>query len=115
MARFNNKRLCSKLILTCTAAALPLLVHADDSPVDGRALGAAEAVIDYCAKLDPSAADRYRQQFKLMINGANEETLAKVRSTDDYKAARAAAEDSLSQLDENTAKQNCSQSAAPAK
>jgi hypothetical protein len=115
MARFNNKRLGPTLTLTCAAAVLPLLVHADESPVDGRVLGAAEAVIDYCGKLDPSAAERYRQQFKLMVKGATEEALTKVRSTDDYKEARAAAEDSLSKLDENTAKQTCSQSAAPAK
>jgi hypothetical protein len=118
MARFNNKRLGPLLMMTCAAAVLPLLVQADEPSapsVDGRVLGAAEAVIDYCAKLDPASAERYRQQFKSMIKGANEEALAKVRSSEDYKEARATTEDSLGKLDESSAKQTCSQPAAPAK
>jgi hypothetical protein len=115
MARFNNKRRISTLTLTCAAAVLPLLVQADEPTLDGRVLGAAEAVIDYCARLDPSAADRYRQQFKLMVKGANEEALAKLRGSEDYKQARADAQDSLGKLDPNDAKQTCAQSAAPGK
>jgi hypothetical protein len=115
MARFNNKRFGPTLTFTCAAVLLPLLAHADDSTFDGRVLGTTEAVLDYCAKIDPSAADRYRQQLKLMVRGASDEVLAKARSTDDYKQARAAAEDSLSKLDEKDAKQTCTQSAAPAK
>lgn len=114
MARFNNKRFGATLTLTC-AAVLPLLAHADESTFDGRVLGATEAVLDYCAKIDPSSADQYRQQLKLMLHGATDEVLAKARDTDDYKQARATAEDSLSKLDEKDAKETCSQSAAPAK
>jgi hypothetical protein len=94
---------------------LPLLAHADESAFDGRVLAATEAVLDYCAKIDPSAADQYRQQLKVMLHGATDEVLAKARDTDDYKQARAAAEDSLSKLDENDAKETCSQSAAAGK
>jgi hypothetical protein len=114
MARFNNKRFGATLTLTC-AAVLPLLAHADESTFDGRVLGATEAVLDYCAKIDPSSADQYRQQLKLMLHGATDEVLAKARDTDDYKQARATAEDSLSKLDEKDAKETCSQSATPAK
>jgi hypothetical protein len=78
-------------------------------------IGAAEAVIDYRAKIDPKAADEYRQQFKLMLRGASDAALAKIRDSEDYNQARAATEDSLSKLDEKDAKQTCSQSAAPAK
>jgi len=115
MARFNNKHFGPTLTLTCAAAFLPLLAHADESTFDGRVLAATEAVLDYCAKIDPSAADQYRQQLKVMLHGATDEVLAKARATDDYKQARAAAEDSLSKLDEKDAKETCSQSATPAK
>jgi hypothetical protein len=115
MARFNNKRFGPTLTLICAAALVPLFAHADEATVEGRVIGAAEAVIDYCAKIDPKAADQYRQQFKLMIKGASDAALAKIRDSEDYKQARAAAEDSLSKLDEKDAKQTCSQSAAPAK
>ena len=111
----NNKHLGPMLTLTCAAAFLPLLAHADESTFDGRVLGATEAVIDYCAKLNPSAADQYQQQLKLMLHGASDEVLAKARTTEDYKEARAAAEDSLSKLEEKDAKETCAQSAAPAK
>jgi len=49
-----------------------------------------------------------------MVDGARDEVLAKARSTDNYKQARATAEDSLSNVDEKDAKQTSSQSAAAA-
>jgi len=115
MARLNKKLIGSTLLLTCTAAVLPLLVQADEPKIDGGALGATEAILNYCAKIDPKAADRYQQQIKLLVKGASEEVLAQVRSSEDYKQGREAAEDSLTKVDENDAKQACAASAAPAK
>lgn len=113
MARFNNKHFAPTLTLTCAAALLPLLAHADESTFDGRVLGATEAVLDYCAKINPGAADQYREQLKVMLHGASDEVLAKARDTDDYKQSRAAAEDSLGKLDESDAKETCAQAATP--
>jgi hypothetical protein len=115
MARLNKKHIGSTLLLSCSAAALPLLVQSDESKIDGRALGASEAILSYCAKIDPKAADRYQQQSKLLVQGASEAVLAQVRSSEDYKQGRESAEDSLTKVDENDAEQACAASAARAK
>ena len=105
MARLNKRHIGSTWMLTCAAAALPLLVQADESPIDGRALGATEAILNYCAKIDPKAAVRYQQQIKLLVQGVREAVLAQVRSSEAYKQGRESAEDSLTKVDENDAKQ----------
>ena len=45
MARFNNKHFGPTLTLTCAAAFLPLLAHADESTFDGRVLAVSEDVM----------------------------------------------------------------------
>jgi tetrahydromethanopterin S-methyltransferase subunit A len=115
MARLNKRHIGPTWMLTCTVAALPLLVQADESKIDGRALGATEAILNYCAKIDPKAAERYQQQIKLLVQGVPEAVLVEVRSSEDYKQARESAEDSLTKVGEHDAKQACASSVAPTK
>ena len=115
MARFNKKRIGPTLTLTCAAAVLPLLTEADEPKIDGRMLGATEAIMNYCAKVDPTSGDRYRQQIKLMVQGTSDAALAKVRDSEEYKQGHDSIEDMLSKTDEHHAKQTCSESASPTK
>jgi hypothetical protein len=103
------------VLCACGCLAAPALSLAEDPAPDPRALGTAEAIVSYCAKIDPSAAAKYQQHVKLLVKNATEEVLAKVRQSSEYQQARDAVNDSVGKLDERDAKRTCSASLSPGK
>jgi hypothetical protein len=98
-------------IAACSCLALPALAWADDPVLDSRALGIAESMVTYCARIDAATAARYQQKAKLLVKGASEEALAKVRKSDAYRAAYDSVTDFTSKIDNRNAKLACTGSA----
>jgi hypothetical protein len=92
--------------------ALAPLAQADEPVPDAKLLAMTEAIIDHCAKVDPTYASNYQKRLQLVTQGASEETLAKVRKTDEYQQAHDSAVESLAKVKEQDAKKICSQALA---
>ena len=103
-------------LCACGCLAAPALSFAEDAAApDPRALGTAEAIVSYCAKIDPAAAAKYQQHIKLLVRDVSQEVLAKVRQSSEYQQAHDTVGESLGKLDERDAKRACSASLSPRK
>jgi hypothetical protein len=80
--------------------------------LNARTLGITEAVLDYCAKADPTDAAKVHARLKQLVRGATKESLAAARKSDEYLKARSSMEDFVSKVDERNAHRLCSESAA---
>jgi len=96
----------------CLIAALvaPGLALADEAAPQAQALGMTEAILEHCARLVPEDAERFQDRAKRLVQGASEETLDKVRKSDEYQQSRDAVRASLAKLDDRNAKKACAQS-----
>jgi hypothetical protein len=94
------------------AIAFAPLAQANEPVPDAKSLAMTEAILDHCAKVDPAYASNYQKRVQLVTQGANEETLAKVRKTDEYQQAHDSTVESLAKVKEQDAKKVCSQSLA---
>jgi hypothetical protein len=94
------------------AIVAPGLALSDEPAPQPQALATVDTILEHCAKLDPAAADRYREQAKLLVQGASEETLDKVRKSDEYQQSRDSTLESLAKVDDQEAKKACTQSLA---
>jgi hypothetical protein len=52
---------------------------------NAQTLGIMESALNFCATIDQAAAERLRELIKVSIAGANDEQLAKVRQSDEYR------------------------------
>ena len=91
-----------------TPQVMPAPEEAKPTP-DARPLATVEAILDYCARLDASAADKYRQQAGLVSQGVDEETLARIRESDEYRQAHGEIDEFLAKVDARNAKKVCAQ------
>jgi len=87
------------------AAAAPVSM-----PVNARALGMGEALVDYCAQNDPKGAAKVRARLKHLAQGASREALAAARNSADYRSAHDSEADFLSKVDPHNATRVCSAS-----
>jgi hypothetical protein len=102
-----------RILSLCVAPALAQFALAGEPAApNAQALGMAEGILNRCAQIDPVAANRYRQKLELLTQGASEETVAKVRKSDEYKQAYDSIVDSLGQVDEHDAQRACTASLA---
>ena len=110
VVRLLNKNMPIGLValLACCGLVEPTLAQPDGKAPDARALGVTEAMLDYCAKAYPASAEKYQFQIKRLTQGASQETLAKVRSSEQYRRAHDAEGDFVSKVDPRNAKRACS-------
>jgi chaperonin cofactor prefoldin len=108
MSRTLLKHAC----LLATIAA-PGIALADEPAPQAQSLAAMETILEHCAKLNPAAADKYREQGKQLAQGASEETLANIRKSDEYQQSRDSTLESLAKSDDETARKACAQTVAP--
>jgi hypothetical protein len=106
----NQKRLPA--LLACGWFAAVPLAYADEPVLDAQALGVIESVLQYCGAIDPVAAARLREKIKQLVQGASEQRLAQVRSSDEYRRAYDSVVDFVSKVDEHNAKRVCTESPA---
>jgi len=90
------------------AAAAPLA-----PAIDARALGATEAVFDYCSTNDPPGAAKVRARIERLMLGASKEALAQARGSGEYRSAHEAELGFVAKVDPHNAHRICSQAAAP--
>ena len=95
--------------------AAPLLARADAPVLNAQTLGITESVLHYCAPIDPGSATRLRQKIKLLQQGANEQQLATVRNSKEYRKAYDSMVEFVGKVDAHNAKRVCSESAARSK
>jgi hypothetical protein len=110
MSRTLLKHAC--LLAAITAPGLAL---AEEPAPQAQSLATMEVILEHCAKLIPASADKYREQIKVLAQGASEETLTKIRKSEEYQQSRDSALESLAQVDDESAKKACSQTATPSK
>lgn len=101
-----------RMVCLLIAIVAPGLTLAEEAAPDAKALGMTEAILSYCANADPSAAVKYQERVKLLVQGASEETLAEVRKSDEYRQAHDSVADLVGKVDEHNAKRACSESLA---
>src|SRR5580704_3369911 len=77
-----------KKLWLLAAIVAPGLALGDEPAPQAQALATAEAILEHCAALIPAEADRFRKQGTLLTQGASEETLVKVRKSDEYQQSR---------------------------
>lgn len=101
----------------CLLAAIiaPGLALSDEPAPQATSLAAMEAILDHCARVNPSAADQYREQRKALARGASEETLEKIRQSEEYQRTRDSTLESLAKVDDENAKKACTESGAQRK
>lgn len=80
--------------------------------VDARTLGIAEAVLDYCAKNDPTGGAKVRARLKQLVQGASQEALVRARKSDEYRSAHDSEVDFIGKIDPHNAHRLCSDAAA---
>jgi len=105
--RIRHRSVCAIALVACAWIATPASVFAGAQAPDARQLGVAESLLTYCSKVDPPTADAYRTRIKQLVQGTSEETLVKVRNSDEYRQARASLEDFVSNVNERNAKRMC--------
>jgi hypothetical protein len=83
--------------------------------LNARTLGIAEALLDYCAKNDPTGAAKVRARLKQLAQAASKEALAEARRSAEYRSARDSEADFLSKIDPRNAHRVCSEGPARSK
>jgi len=87
----------------------------DRKAPEPRALGATEALLDYCAKSDPTDAAKVHNRWKRLTQGASKEALADARKSSQYQSARDAEADFIGKIEPRNAHRLCSGAAAASK
>lgn len=54
-------------------------------PIDAKSLGTAQALFDFCAKIDSGSAQKYHDLFKKMTEGQTATALDEARNSDEFK------------------------------
>jgi hypothetical protein len=101
-----------RILVLASALGLAQFALAEEPAPDARALATTEAILSYCAKVDPAGASKYQERVKLVAQGASEKALDEVRKSDEYQQARASVEDFLAKVDEHNAKRVCAEAVA---
>jgi hypothetical protein len=89
------------------ALLLPVAATANEPSVDAHALGIAESMLKYCARVDAADAGRWRQQAKQITQGAPERQIARLRASGEYRAAYASVTDFVGKVATQNAKRAC--------
>ena len=94
------------MLCLCLAITFPQLALAEFQ-FTNQSLGTEQAMIDFCARIDPGTATKYQQQAEVLAQGVPSEELDKARSTDDYKDAYALASNALGAISKPDAAEAC--------
>jgi hypothetical protein len=97
----------STIAVVCAAALLPALAHAEAS--SAQLLGGADAVVNFCSKVDPGKAQGLEARILRLVGLGKlpDDTVAKTRKDPEYRRVYDLIEDYLSQQTSASAKQGC--------
>jgi hypothetical protein len=100
-------------VLSLSAAlVLAQPAQASEPAPSGLVLGTIDALLGYCGSLDPTMAARYQERTKVFVQGVDEEAVAEVRKSDEYKQAYDSTVELFRGVDEESTRRTCSQSLA---
>lgn len=105
--RIRHGSVCAVTLLVCAWIGAPADVFADAPTLDARQLAVTESLLTYCSKVDPPTASAYRARIKQLVEATSEETLVKVRNSDEYRQAHASLDDFVSNVNERNARRMC--------
>jgi hypothetical protein len=96
----------NRILLLCSAVALPQLALADaPSP---QALGMVDAILTYCAKVDPKDADSFRAQWASISHGSES-----LEHSAQFKQAFDLVDGELEQTSKTASAKTCAAGALP--
>jgi hypothetical protein len=103
----------SRILLLCSAVTLPQFAMAEmPSP---QALGIVQAVLNYCAQVDPKEAALYQAQWKLVVGKASLQQVNSVEATAGYKQGYDLISGQLAKIDQQDAAKTCAAGVATKK
>jgi hypothetical protein len=80
-------------------------------PLNPRMLGMTEALLDYCAKNDPSGGAKVRARLKRLVQGADKKALTEARKSTEYRSAHDSEAVFISKVEPRNARRLCSEPA----
>jgi hypothetical protein len=95
-----------RILCLATAIMLPELALAK-MPFTNDLFGKVESTLDFCARVDPPAATKYREKKKVLVKGVPEKELAEARRTEEYKTSYGWISDELVKVPKNDAAKAC--------
>jgi hypothetical protein len=101
----------SRILLLCAAIALPALASAN-SEISPQAVGIVQAILDFCAKVDPKDSDSFEALGK-KLTGLSGHDLATLRGNPAYQDALAGISDALAQSAPKDAARTCAAGVGP--
>ncbi len=96
----------SRILCLCAAVALPQFAAAE-SAADAQGMAIVQAVLSFCAKVDPKNAASFQAQERNVVPGGSEKQLESVRESGAYKQAFKSITDVLEELPRSAAAQTC--------
>lgn len=94
------------ILAIAAAAAFAPLAHADQA-VSPNSLGAAQAVLDYCSRLDPKRDAIFDAEQSRLTRGIEKGDLREIRNSGAYKGAYQEVSNILSSLPPSEGVQQC--------
>jgi hypothetical protein len=98
-----------RILCLCAAMMMPQLANAE-LPFPNDVFAKFEGTFDFCAQVNPKAAQTYKKGKKLLLQGASEKDGAEARKTQEYKDAYESAKNELGQLPKSKALEVCTAS-----
>ena len=86
--------------------AIPAFALGENSIPSG-ALGQVEATISFCAKVDSSSAEQYKEWGKRIVAGIKEKELKEIRDSSEYKESYDSSTSQLDKIPAEKAVQTC--------
>ena len=102
----------NRFLSLCAAAMLSQFALAGEPSVSAPALGTIEATLDFCARVNPKAAEQYWQQAKALLQGVSDKTAAEIRKSDEYRQAYDSTAEMIAKVPEQDALRTCVESLA---
>jgi hypothetical protein len=95
--------------ILCLSAALfiPQLAGAK-LPLPDHSFGRLEAILDFCAKVNPQAATKFQDRKKTISDGATEKEVADARKAEEYKDGYKEISNQLAKTPRSQAVEACS-------
>jgi hypothetical protein len=103
---------CRALLGVVSLSAFAIPAISAEPAINAQILGLTESVLQYCAKVDPGAAEKLEEKIKRLVGGASDETVAKVRRSEQYRTAYSSATQFVSQVDDKNAPRVCADALA---
>jgi hypothetical protein len=102
----------NRILLLCSALALPQLAMADLADTNPQGLGDIQALLKFCAQVDPRNAAAFQQQWASIVGNSTGKQLDVAEDNSGFKQGSNATSEVLHKLSRSTAAGICADTAA---